>query len=161
MPNNTSRLSVDLLYSYSHEDAEHKEAMDKMLATLKEQGFLKTWSDSEILPGRPITAEIEARLPHFNIYVFLFSPDFLASPECRYEWEKAKQFDGGDRPVFRVPIIVRDCPWKQFIGDDNVKELPADGKPVVTYRHRDSAWKAVYDGIRSVTDYLHGTDTGG
>ena len=53
-----------------------------------------------------------------------------------------------------MPIIVRDCAWQDFLADDDVKALPPDGKPITAYHSSDTAWQAIYDGIKSAVEYL-------
>ena len=159
MATNPSSLRVALFYSYSHKDAQHKNDMEKMLSTLKRKGFLKDWSDAQITPGQRISEALRIKLPESDIIAFLFSPDFLASEECLKEWRRAKELASSGRLVFRIPIIVRDCPWQEFLADDDVKALPVDGKAITTYQDRDSAWLEVYQGIKSVVESLRTTYT--
>jgi hypothetical protein len=54
-----------------------------------------------------------------------------------------------------IPIIVRDVNWHdtpfaKFQG------LPKDGKPVWTWRDRDSAWRDVEEGIERVLREMRG-----
>ncbi|MCY3637444.1 MAG: toll/interleukin-1 receptor domain-containing protein [bacterium] len=159
MPNSPTPLSVRLFYSYSHADREHKEDMKKTLATLRQHHFLKEWSDAEITPGWSISEEILANLSNSDIIVFLFSNDFLDSDECIKEWNRAKELSDNGRLVFRVPIIIRDCAWQDFLGADDVKALPYDGKAVATYQHPDTAWLEIYEGIKQVVERLRVTHT--
>ena len=54
-------------------------------------------------------------------------------------------------------IIVRECSWKDVLGNDDVKALPVDGKPVALFEDKDIAWHQVYEGIREVVDELRMT----
>lgn len=159
MSSNPPSLRVDLFYSYSHRDVQHKNDMQKTLAALKQRGFLRDWSDAQITPGQRISEALQAKLPEFDIVAFLFSPDFLDSEECLKEWYRAKDMASSGRLVFRVPIIVRGCPWQDFLGEDDVKALPLDGKAITTYQDRDSAWNEVYEGIKSVVETIRTTYT--
>ena len=159
MPKNPLSLPVALFYSYSHKDIRHREAMETILALLRRHGFLKDWSDAQIIPGQSISAAIQAELSDSDVVAFLLSPDFLASKECLDEWDRAKELASSGRIVFRVPIIVRDCPWKDHLAGDDVKALPADGKAITTYEDPDSAWQQVYEGIKTVVESLRTTFT--
>lgn len=157
--NSPSSLRVTLFYSYSHKDIQYKNEVEKTLATLKERGFLRDWSDSHIVPGQVISATLRSKLSECDIIAFLLSPDFLDSAECRKEWNDAKTMADSGHLVFRVPIIVRPCAWKDFLGNDDVKALPWDGKPVSDYQNADAAWQEVYEGIKSVIVRLRATFT--
>ena len=159
MSNRPSSLRVRLFYSYSHKDSQHKAEMKTTLASLKRDSLLEDWSDAEIVPGQNISEALQAKLQESDIIAFLLSPDFLASDECRKEWDRAADLASSGRLVFRVPIIVRDCAWKDLLGEDDVKALPLDGKAITTYSNPDTAWQEVYDGFKSVIDALRTTFT--
>ena len=159
MSHSRSSLRVRLFYSYSHKDSQHKAAMETTLASLRRNALLEDWSDAEIIPGQNISAALQAKLPESDIIAFLLSPDFLASEECLKEWDRAAELPSSGRLVFRVPIIVRDCAWKDLLGEDDVKALPLDGKAITTYSKPDAAWQEVYDGVKSVIDALRTTFT--
>lgn len=133
--------------------------METMLGTLRREGILKDWSDSKILPGRHVSATIERNFPDFDIFAFLLSPDFLDSDECLKEWTRAKEIVASGRLAFRVPIIVRNCPWRRFLGEDDLKALPNDGRPIIDFENPDAAWLEVYEGIERVVEALRSTHT--
>ena len=152
--NNQPSVAPKLFYSYCHKDAWHRESMEKSLVTLKREGLLQEWSDRNILPGQSISSEVRAKMQESDIIVFLFSPDFINSTECMKEWNCAQTLAGQGKPVFRIPIIVRHCAWMDVLKEDDVKALPTDGKPVVSYSDADVAWQEVYEGIKSVVGEL-------
>ncbi len=152
-------MPVRLFYSYSHRDSQHRERMETILATLRRSGLLQSWHDARILPGTSISAALEAGLEEADIVAFLFSPDFLASSECMKEWERAKTLAANGRGLFRVPIILRSCAWKDYLGDDDVKALPDDGHAIMTSSDIDAAWMEVYEGIASVIETIRTTFT--
>ena len=154
-----SDLAINLFYSYSHRDTQHKLSMEKALALLKEDGLLVDWSDSAILPGQNISASIQDNMDKADIIVFLLSPDFIASEECRKEWNQAKRLATFKPHLFRVPVIVRNCAWENMLKGDDVLALPRDGKPVDTFERTDDAWQQVYEGIKALVNHLRNTFT--
>ena len=154
---NNSGPALNLFYSYSHEDAEHKHDMQKALALLQSNGFIDQWSDQEILPGQNISPEILEKLSQVDIVVFLFSPAFIASAACKEEWKYAQSLHSKGEMVFRIPIILRPCAWLDFLVGDDVKALPTDGKPISTYQDSDVAWQEIYEGIKSVVEHVRKT----
>ena len=94
-----------------------------------------------------------------DIIVFLLSNDFIASPECMKEWNYAVNLASRDKPLYRIPIILRECAWIDMLGEDDVKALPADGKPVAQFSDEDTAWHQVYEGIKAVLYELRRTFT--
>ena len=133
--------------------------MEDALALLKSEGLLKDWSDNQILPGRNISAAVKAHMDNDDIIVFLLSPAFIASDECMKEWKYAKHLARAGRPLVRIPIILRVCPWLDLLGTDDIKALPNDGLPVAEFDDQDTAWLQVYEGIKAVVNELRNTFT--
>ena len=147
---------ANLFYSYSHKDEQYRNNMETALSLLKTDKLLKDWSDLNILPGRSISKEIRKEMDKTGIFVFLLSPDFIASDACMEEWEYAKQLSAEGKPIFRIPIIVRDCSWQDLLGEDDIKALPKDANHV-TKDDEDTAWQQVYEGIKTVINELRRT----
>ena len=143
-----------LFYSYSHKDETHRGNMEKSLAILEQDGLLYEWFDGKILPGENISSKIMEEMDKADIFVFLISPDFIASQECNKEWEYARNLCSDGNARFRIPIIVRPCPWLDLLNGDDVKALPNDGKPVASYDHQDEAWLEVYQGVKEVLNKI-------
>ena len=155
MSNPPNHLSLRLFYSYCHADREYREEMEKVLRLLERERALQGWSDAEILPGQSISEKIKENLSQADIIVFLLSNDFLASDACIEEWHTARQLASGERPVFRIPIVIRECAWIDFLSNDDLKALPDDGQAVAS--DPDVAWQEVYDGIKAVVAELRTT----
>ena len=159
MKSDGTAFYANLFYSYSHKDAQYRDDMETALSLLRQQDLLKDWSDQDILSGQTISKEIREKMDEADIFVFLISPNFIASDECLKEWEYAEQLAAEGRPIFRIPIILRDCPWEDFLSDDSIKALPQDGIPVGRFRNKDTAWQQVYEGIKAVINQLRETFT--
>ena len=157
MTSSSSAASTKLFYSYCHKDADYRESMEKSLALLRRDGLLQQWSDLKILPGQSISEEIKGQMDQANILVFLLSNDFISSDECVKEWNYAKEMSDNGKTVFRIPIIIRKCPWLDFLKSDDVKALPDDGNPVSQYQDPDLAWTQVYHGIKTVVNRVRAT----
>ncbi|WP_419933092.1 TIR domain-containing protein [Candidatus Poriferisodalis sp.] len=158
MTKNPRTFRVRLFYSYSHQDIEYKESMEKVLVQLRHDGLLQSWSDSEILGGESISASIDTEMPQSHIIAFLLSPDFIASEACRKEWEDANQLVHNGDAITLLPIILRPCAWKDLTGGD-LKALPRDANPVSLHEDEDIAWHDVYEGIKAITHSIRGTHT--
>ena len=145
---------IKLFYSYSHKDETYRKNMEKSLAILEQDGLLYEWFDGKILPGANISPKIMEEMDRADIFVFLISPDFMASQECKKEWGYAGDLCTDGNPRFRIPVIVRACPWPDLLKSDDVKALPKDGKPVASYDHQDDAWLEVYQGVKEVLNKI-------
>ena len=149
-------FSVKLFCSYSHKDDEYKIEFQKSLSHLRQTNRLNDWSDSNILPGHGITSSIFDAMEGANILVFLMSRNFIASKACMEEWETGKRLAKTGRPIFRIPIILEDCPWLDLLENDgdDVKALPYDGTPVCTYHDQSKPWMEIYHGIKEIINAL-------
>ena len=159
MADDQSSPPVKLFYAYCHKDGQYKESMEKALALLQSNHLLLQWSDQKVLPGQHISSTVRAQIDQADIIAFLFSPDFIASSECMKEWNYAKDIVPHGKLMFRIPIILRDCSWKDVLTNDDVKALPTDGVPVTLFGDSDVAWQAVYEGIKNVIHELRTTFT--
>ena len=147
---------ANLFYSYSHKDAQYKDNIKTALSQLRRDKLLKDWSDQHILSGRSISKEVKEKMDEVDIFVFLLSPDFIDSKACMAEWEYAKQLVDEGKQIFRIPIILRDCSWKDLLRNDDIKALPEDGKSLAN-GNKDTALQQVYDGIKAVINQLRET----
>ena len=157
MKTDRNAFHANLFYSYSHRDARYRKNMNTVLSQLRRQQLLQEWSDLNILPGQPISSKIREKMDETDIFVFLLSPDFIDSDECMKEWKHAKQLSAEGKLIFRIPIIVRDCPWKDLLHNDNPKALPEDGTAIANFDNEDTAWMQVYENIKDVINELRRT----
>jgi len=144
-----SSSSINIYYSYNQKDNRYREQMETFLTTLSRSKIIKEWSDKEIIAGQEIGEKKIAALNNADVIVFLISVDFLNSPQCVDEWNRAKQIskDGNKR---LVSIIVRDCPWEDFDDLKDYLSLPKINGPVSSWTDSDSAWTHIYGEIKKV-----------
>lgn len=133
--------------------------MERSLAQLKTNGLLDEWYDHRILPGESITEKTKEKMNEAHIIVFLLSQEFIASDECMKEWEYAKKLARKNKMLYRIPIILTDCAWKDLIADNNIKALPKDGGPVAGFDDENIAWQQVYESIKEVISKIRNTFT--
>ncbi|MCS1407159.1 MAG: hypothetical protein M2R45_00316 [Verrucomicrobia subdivision 3 bacterium] len=147
-------FELQLFYSYSHKDSGYREDMEKALKKLEHDGSLTSWHDGKILPGQSISNKIKKKLENSDIIVFLMSQDFIASNECRKEWSEACNIKEKKPRVALVPVILKECAWRDIRGMSDLKALPEDAKPVAQFDSPDTAWQQVYEGIKNLTEKL-------
>ena len=153
-----SSLQLRLFYSYSHRDAKYRNSMETALSLLEQQRLLTGWSDLNITPGKSISASVRRAMDSSDIMVFLLSHDFIASPECVKEWNYAKEL-AMRQLLIRIPVILTDCPWEDFLGSDDIKALPNDATSVASFPNESTAWQQVYEGIKLTIAELRTTFT--
>ena len=159
MTNQQSSFSVLLFYSYSHKNESYRDSIEQSLAYLKTDGLLKDWYDHKILPGESITEKTREKMDEAQIIVFLLSQEFIASNECMKEWKYARKLARENKMLYRIPVILTDCAWKDLVADDNIKALPKDGNPVAGFNNKNTARQQVYESIKEVIGKIRNTFT--
>ena len=139
-------MKIKLFYSYSHKDQEFRKDLEMSLAVLRNNQLIEEWHDKKIIAGEDWNQEIEGNLKNSHIILLLFSPDFIASEACKREVKSALKLK--EKGAVFIPIILRDCAWKDVRGIGNIQALPADGLAITRWGDKDSAWKSVYKGIK-------------
>ena len=143
-----------VFFSYSSADELARRELDKHLAVMRRARLLETWSFREIEAGDDWRTAIDTQLNEAEIILFLVSPDFLNSDYC-WDIEMKRALERDRRGEARVvPVIVRDCDW-QAAPFAKLQALPADGKPVTRWRHRDTAWTNVATSLRKALERTH------
>ncbi len=140
-----------LFYSYSHKDENLRNELETHLKLLEQQGLIETWHDRKIEPGDGWRQKIDDDLERADIILLLVSADFIASDYCyEVEMQRALERDrNGEATV--IPIILRDtdlhaAPFAEL------QHLPTDGRAVMSWPIKDSAWRNVAEGIRKVAE---------
>lgn len=98
-----------IFFSYSREDKLWLDKFREILAPLRRNGIVMTWSDNEIEPGQRWREQIDRALAEAKVGVLLVSPAFLASEfiteiELPYLLAAAE-----NRGVKLVWVLIRDC----------------------------------------------------
>ena len=139
---------VSVFISYSHQDEELRQELDKHLTMLRRQGIVDIWHDRRIGPGEEIDAQIDRHLDSASIVLLLVSVDFLASAYC-YDEEMLRAMERHSQGETRViPVILRPCDW-QSAPFGRLKAVPMDGKPVVQHATLDDAFLEVAQAVRA------------
>jgi internalin A len=149
----SNRLGARLFYSYSHRDERLRDELDTHLKLLQREGIIEAWHDRQIAPGQRWEEEINSSLETADIILLLVSADFIAS-DYSYGIEMKRAIErhaAGDAKV--IPVILRDVDW-QGAPFANLQALPKNGKPVMKWSSRDTAWRDVSLGIRRVVQEL-------
>ena len=141
---------MKLVYSYSHNDGDMRDEMEKHLAVLKRNGHIADWSDRRIVPGQDFQESIDRNIDSADIIVLLISADFFQSEACIQEMTKSLELEKTRRTIV-LPVIVRPCDWKSS-AIAHLLLLPTDGEPITTWDDRDSAFLDVVNGIRKVIE---------
>jgi hypothetical protein len=152
---NAQRYSegVEVFFSYSHQDEELRNELEKHLSILKRLGMISTWHDRKIGAGDEWRGAIDEHLNSAQIILLLISADFLASDYCYdIEMDRAmERHELGDATV--MPIILRPVDWRgaRFA---ELQALPKNAEPVTSknWGSHDDAFYDISKGIRNEKD---------
>lgn len=100
----------NIFVSYSHDDREQAEAIIKLITRFDEDYDI--WWDFQIRSGTHWRTTIEREIRNRDIFIFLMSPESMASEYCHIELEIAR-----DSKRFLLPIII-----EQPIDDSKMPE---------------------------------------
>lgn len=139
--------------SYSHKDENLRNKLETHLKLLQRRGLIETWHDRKIEAGDDWKRKIDDNLERADIILLLVSADFIASEYC-YAKEMKRALERHEKnEALAIPIIVRDVSLKGAPFAD-LQYLPKDGKPIMKWTSKDSAWRNVSEGIERVIEVL-------
>jgi hypothetical protein len=104
----------NIFVSYSHDDREQAELIIKLLQRFDEDYDI--WWDFQIRSGTNWRTTIENEIRNRDIFIFLMSPDSMASDYCHVELQIAR-----DSKRFLLPVII-----EQPIDDSKMPEDVAE-----------------------------------
>jgi internalin A len=152
-----AKRSVKLFYSYSHKDELLRNELETHLKLLHRMRLIGEWHDRRIEPGGDWKKQIDENLEQADIILLLVSARFVASDYC-YEKEMKRALQRHKAGEARViPVIVRDVNWRRA-PFAKLQALPKDGKPVMKWANRDSAWRNVSEEIERVVRQMRKKD---
>ncbi len=149
---------MKIFISYSREDEGLKDDLLTMLRGIEREGIITIWHDSIISPGDTWREEIKDAIKTCDIGLLLISSDFIASEFIHNNELKQLLIRRNQEGLLVIPIILRDCLWKEVLGLGEIQALPKSGKAVITFSkelgERDSVWKAIAEHIKQKAENL-------
>lgn len=140
-----------VFFSYSHDDEEYRDQLEKHLAALKRQGLIESWHDRRIPAGTQIDEAIDKNLEEADVVLLLVSASFIASEYC-YGVELQRGLErhrAGETTI--IPVIVRPCDWHR-LPFGTLKAVPRDGKPITTWPNFDEAYADIAREVRAIVE---------
>lgn len=145
--------SVQVFYSYAHEDERHRENLRKQLRSLQRRQLISQWHDRDIEAGEEWDPEIKRQLNAADIVLLLISENFIDSD---YSWdcEMTRAMERHEEGTARIiPVILEPCQWKD-LPFGKLQALPTHGKPVTKWGNRAEAYANIAAGIEAVARKL-------
>lgn len=142
---------VNIFISYSHDDDDLRNELDKHLMGLQREGTINTWDDHGIFAGEEFEDKINANLESADIILLLISSNFIASDYC-YCKEMTRAMERHHaREAKVIPVILHPFDWEKT-PFGTLKALPKDGKPVSTFPNKHEAFSEIAKAIRRVVE---------
>jgi predicted ATPase len=144
---------VEIVFFYAHADREFVNLLKTQIDGLGGLELI-TWNDDDSPPGAQWQLEIEAHLRSARIIALLVSADFLLSPWCQSETDRALA-RSSEKGTIVVPIIARGCLWRETrLG--KLTALPADGRPLVEWPELNAVCASVAESLLRRSRQLDG-----
>jgi TIR domain len=148
---------VNVFFCYAPEDEDLRAELEKHLALLSRQGYVRGWSSRRLGAGAEWRGEIDRRLDEADAVLLLVSADFLAS-DYLFDVELRRALERHRTEGTKViSIILRPCDYR-YKGSplaevEEVLPREADGakpRPVTEWSSRDAAFTNVAEKLRRI-----------
>ena len=144
---------IEVFIAFDKEDVALLRELEKHLKPLETQNLITVWDASKIVGGMDWRQEVNKHLASAAVILLLVSANFMASDEAfglaRQALEKGKQ---QNVPV--IPVLLQEVDWTYSIFG-GLAPLPANGRPVATWKDRNAAFLNVVTGIRQIVTALN------
>ncbi|WP_282017999.1 TIR domain-containing protein [Salegentibacter mishustinae] len=142
---------LKLFISYSHKDENHINKFLNHLAPFKNNGIIDEWYDRKILTGENFQDSIDNNLDEADFILLAISDNFLASPACIEEKDRALTLykKNGIRVI---PVILSPCLWHKHKELSELLAVPTDGKPITKFDDVNSGWLNVLEWLEKVIE---------
>lgn len=143
---------IHVFISYAHTDEKYRLELEKHLCIFIRANFLIIWHDRKITPGQNWKNEISQQLDRADLILLLVSADFIHSDYCwNIEMKQAlEKYYSGDSIL--VPILVRSFAGWEKLPLSEIQALPADAKPISSWRNKDQAYQNVVSGLMKLLE---------
>lgn len=152
-PSRPGSKRARVFISYSHEDAEWLERLQKHLAPLEREGAL-VWDDTRLKAGARWREEIRAALDETRVAILLVSADFLASDFIATDELPPLLQAAAEDGATILPVIISPCRFERMESLSRFQSVNDPRKPLVKLRRGnreevlDAVARAVEDALR-------------
>jgi internalin A len=152
------RRAARVFVSYSHKDERLLNELKTHLSPLRRLKLIETWDDREIEAGEDWREKINENMERADIILLLVSANFIASDYC---FEKEMRYALGrdkKKEAHVIPVIVREVNWKLIKPLSKLNAVPKNGKAVMKWSSKDSAWLNVSEEVQKVIEAMRDAD---
>ena len=140
---------VMIFYAYAQKDDKLRERLDTHLNILKRKGLITTWDKHNVSAGSEPEQEMINFLEKSEIILLLISADFIASDFC-WSHHMTRTLQRHIAKKNRVlPILFKPAMWSEA-PFGKLQPLPQSGKPITSWKDRETAFVEVAQAIKQV-----------
>lgn len=144
---------IKVFVSYSAQDQEFAEELEKHLVLLQRQGLIRTWQSRIVDRSYDWANTIDINLEESQLILPLVSTDYLASDYTSgVEMRRAMALHSSGQARL-LPILVRPVDLKRGPFAE-MQVLPRGNHPISTWSDQDAAWINITRGIRKAVTSL-------
>jgi hypothetical protein len=156
-PGTHNPITIFYSYAQSEQDEELRAQLETHLKIFERLGRITGWHRRDIHAGQEWAEVVDQRLNTAQIILLLISPDFIASPYCYgVEMMQAlKRHQSGEAcviPILLRPVFYEGAPFERLA------LLPANGKAITSWTHRDEAFTDVVRGLKRILQEFSSRD---
>jgi len=144
---------VKLFISYSHQDEALVRRLINFLCPLVDNGLIIVWYDREIGPGCDWNKDIEDHIDSSDLMVYAVSAEFCCSEACKHELIRGLKLRDEVRTEV-VPIILKNCGWKDVKAISEMQAIPKDGMAVASFAEESDGLMEVYENIKKSAEVI-------
>lgn len=116
-------------------------------------GRITGWHKREVYAGQEWAEVIDQHFNTAQIILLLISPDFMASPyhygvEMMQALKRHQRGEAHVIPILLRPVFYEEAPFAYL------SLLPANGKAITTWTHRDEAFTDIVRGLNLILEKL-------
>jgi hypothetical protein len=119
-----------IFISYSRKDKTWKDLLEEQLGVLEQQGLLETWTDADIGAGEDWYEKIDQAMKKASVAILIVSAASLNSTFIQKKEVRDLLQRRFDEKLPIVPILIKDCLWKNVEWLAKMGIRPRDGRPL-------------------------------
>jgi hypothetical protein len=145
---------MQVFFSYAYQDEKLAQQFMNHLAYLKDQKDVQFWYEGKIRAGDRRKSVITSMLETADLILLFITPDFISSTDC-YEFDMKQALERHNAGTAHVvPILVKPVVSWNKAPFRELQAIPKNGKPITTWRDRDTGWVAVAEQIYELLQAL-------
>jgi len=142
------RGPVRLFLSFAERDRDALTELEQALGLLAREGLAQSWHAQKIDAGSTVAEETAIEVERAEVALLLVSPSYLARRAEEMERLLMRARQGSLR---LVPILLRHAEYAHSpLG--GLQPLPRNGRPLLAFRDRASAWLEVSAAVRKLIE---------